>query len=159
MTRPELWIESYQGEVLGEAIFGALAQRESVPDRKAQLEALTLLERETKRLAEPIFEKNGLDRGDTDATLEVAAQLVTALEEVSWEDFLGSIVPLTEQFLVKYRQLVELAPDADERAIADAYVAHELALAAYARRALGQEPGDPLELILALPHVVAASAA
>lgn len=156
MTRPELWIESYQGEVLGEAIFGALAERESVPDRRAQLEVLTLLERATKQLAEPIFEKNDFDSGDTALTLETAAQLASALEDVTWEDFLGSIIPLTEQFLVKYRELVELASDAEERAVARAYVAHELALASYARRALGHEQGDPLELILALPHVAAA---
>jgi hypothetical protein len=159
VTRPELWIESYQGEVLGEAVFEALAARESVPDRRSQLEVLTLLEGATKQLAEPVFEKNGFDRGDTAATLESAAQLASALEDVSWEDFLGSILPLTEQFLVKYRDLVALAPDEEERAIAEAYVAHELALAAYARRALGQEQGDPLELILALPHVIAAAAA
>ena len=45
--------------------------------------------------------------------------------------------------------------DARERAIAEAYVAHEEALAAWARRSLGEEAGEPLELILALPHVAA----
>ena len=43
--------------------------------------------------------------------------------------------------------------------IAEAYVAHEEALAAFARRVLGQEAGEPLEQILALPHVAAASVA
>ena len=49
-----------------------------------------------------------------------------------------------------------LAADDAELAVARAYVAHELALATFARRASGQEPGDPLEEILALPHVAAA---
>ena len=48
MSAEELWVESYQGEVLGEALFGAMAARESDPDRRHQLEVLTLLERTTK---------------------------------------------------------------------------------------------------------------
>lgn len=76
-----------------------------------------------------------------------------AVGAMTWEEFLGSFEPVTTEFLAKYRRLVELASDDDERAIAEAYVAHEEALAAYARRALGREPGDPFGPILALPHV------
>ncbi len=75
---------------------------------------------------------------------------------LTWEQFLGSFEPVISQFLEKYRQLVELAGDDAERAVAEAYVAHELALAAFARRSLGEESGEPLEDILALPHVAAA---
>ncbi|MFZ0668512.1 MAG: hypothetical protein WAM97_22370 [Acidimicrobiales bacterium] len=156
MTRSELWIESYQGEVLGEAVFGTMAEWQQDPERRRQLEVLTLLERSTKELADPVFESGELERGDTAATLDAAGQLAAALREVSWEDFIGGILPLTEEFLVKYRELVQLADRVEERAIAEAYVEHELALAAYARRALGREPGDPLELVLALAHVKAA---
>jgi hypothetical protein len=152
-----LWVESYQGEVLGEALFGAMADREENPEHRHQLEVLTLLERSTKELAEPVFETRGLDRGDTERTLATAAELAAALAGVSWDDFLRSIEPVTQEFLAKYRELVELAPDDAERAIAEAYVDHELALAAFAHRALGEESGDPLQLILALPHVVTAS--
>jgi hypothetical protein len=159
MTKSELWIESYQGEVLGEAVFGAMAESEQDPERRKQLEVLTLLERATKELADPVFESGEFDRGDTDASLEAAAQLVAVLRDIPWEDFIGGILPLTVEFLAKYRELVELADDDEERAIAEAYVEHELALAAYARRALGQESGDPLELVLVLPHVKRAQAA
>jgi hypothetical protein len=159
MTRTELWVESYQGEVLGEALFGQMAERQQEPERRHQLEVLTLLERATKELAEPVFESNGFDRGDTAATLVTARELADALAGISWEDFLASIEPITVEFLAKYRQLVELAIDDGERQVAEAYVNHELALAAFARRALEQETGDPLEMIFALPHVVAAAPA
>jgi hypothetical protein len=155
MSASELWVESYQGEVLGEALFGLMAERETEPTRRHQLDVLTMLEKATKELAEPVFERRQLDRGDTAGTLKTAAELADALAGVSWEEFLASIEPVTIQFLAKYRELVELSTDDTERQIAEAYVAHEEALAAFAHRALGTEPGEPLELILALPHVAA----
>ena len=158
MGADELWVESYQGEVLGETLFGLMAEREDDPARRRELEALTLLERATKELAEPVFHRRGLDRGDTAATVAEATAMADVVKGMTWEEFLSSFEPITSQFLAKYRQLVELADDDDERRIAEAYVAHEEALACFARRELGQESGDPLEEIHALPHVAAASA-
>jgi hypothetical protein len=155
----ELWVDSYQGEVLGEALFGLLAEREKDPEHRRQLEVLTLLERTTKELAETVFERRGLDRGDSAASLSAATRLADGLTGTSWKDFLGSFEPVISEFLAKYRELVRLVDDDTERAVAEAYVAHELALASFARRSLGQEPGDPLAEILALPHVAAQLAA
>ncbi len=159
MDAEQLWVESYQGEVLGEALFGLLAERQQDEERRHQLEVLTLLERATKELAEPVFERRHLDRGDTASSIASARQLAEPASEMAWDDFLGSFEPIISQFLAKYRQLVELAYDDVEREIAEAYVAHEQALALFALRALGKEQGPPLEPILALPHVAAASAA
>ncbi|MGH9080962.1 MAG: hypothetical protein ACRDYE_12985 [Acidimicrobiales bacterium] len=155
----ELWVESYQGEVLGEMLFGLLAERERDPEHRHQLEMLTLLERATKELAEAVFDQRGLDHGDTAASQATAAQFADGLAGTSWEEFLGSFEPVISQFLTKYRQLVELADGRTERTIAEAYVAHELALASFVRRSLGHEPGEPLAEILALPHVAAELAA
>jgi hypothetical protein len=159
MDAADLWVESYQGEVLGEALFGVMAETEDQPERRRQLEVLTLLERATKELAEPVFERRGLDRGDTEKTLADASELADAVAHMAWDEFLASIPPVTVNFLAKYRQLVDLATDPQEREIAQAYVAHEEALASFAHRCLGEEAGDPLERILALPHVAAAAAA
>jgi hypothetical protein len=159
MSASDLWVESYQGEVLGESLFGLLAEREGDPDHRDQLVTLTLLERATKELAEAVFAKRGLDRGDTGASQAIAAQFADGLAGTSWEEFLGSFEPVISQFLAKYRRLVDLAVDDTERSIAEAYVAHELALASFVHRSLGQEPGEPLAEILALPHVAAALAA
>jgi hypothetical protein len=155
----ELWVESYQGEVLGETFFGLLAQREADPVRRHQLDVLTLLEHETKLLAEPVFARNGIDMGDSDASVSIGTQFADGFESLSWEDFLASIEPVTAQFLAKYRELVSLCTDPSDRAVAESYVAHEEALEAFARRGLGKEQGDPLELILELPHVRAKASA
>lgn len=153
----QLWTESYQGEVLGETLFGVLAERQQDPEHRRQLEVLTLLERATKELAEPLLERRGYPRGDTAATVAQATELADSVADLPWEQFLGSFEAVTKQFLARYEQILELSDDESERAVAEAYVAHEHALCAFARRALGREAGEPLGEILALPHVAAAS--
>jgi hypothetical protein len=154
-----MWVESYQGEVIGEVVFSTLAEDEEDDERRAQLFVLARLERVTKELAQPVFERQGFDRGDIGVAADVGAQLAEVGASISWEDFLGSVESVALQFLDKYLLLVELAPDEFERDIAKAYVAHEEALLAFVDRALGREEGDPLQAILAVPHYVAASRA
>ncbi|MDE3086270.1 MAG: hypothetical protein KGJ77_05830 [Acidobacteriota bacterium] len=156
MSAGELWVESYQGEVLGETLFGLLAARQEDPVRRHELEVLTVLERATKELAEPVLDARGLDRGDTAATVASAETMADSVAGISWAQLLGSIEPVTVRFLAKYEELVRLSEDAAERSVAETYVAHERALASFARRSLGEEDGEPLERILALPHVAAA---
>jgi hypothetical protein len=158
MRADELWVESYQGEVLGEALFGLMAERETDPLHREQLEALTLLERATKELADPVFDRRGLDRGDSGASLETAKQFADGLAAVGWDDFLRSLTPVTAEFLAKYEELVGLCDDDADRAVAQQYCDHERALASFAFRSLGTESGEPLEKIFALPHVAAARA-
>jgi hypothetical protein len=159
MSAADLWVDAYQGEVLGEALFGALVSRQADPARRHQLELLTLLERATKELAEPVLEKRRLPRGDSAGSVEMGRELAAGVADVPWEEFLRSFEPVTSQFLARYRRLVELASDHTERAVAQSYVDHEQALMGFVRRALGEEPGDPLEPILKLPHVAAVATA
>lgn len=154
MRRDELWTEVYQGEVLGEALFTELASRQTDPERRHQLEVLAELERATKALAEPVLDRRGLDHRDTADARAAAHQMAGGVDLMAWDEFLGSFEPVTTQYLVTYRELVDLAgDDDDERRVAEAYVAHEQALMSFVRRSLGQEPGEPLGEILALPHV------
>jgi hypothetical protein len=157
MRAEELWREAYQGEVLGETVFGLLAERMDDPEHRRQLEVVTLLERSTKQLAEPVFERNGYDRGDVDALVASITASIEAGSAATWEDTVRSTIPIADGYLVKYRELVVLVDNDEDRAVAEAYVAHELALVAWARRALGEEAGDALEPILSLPHVAAAA--
>jgi hypothetical protein len=153
----DLWVESYQGEVLGEVLFTLLAERQGDSDRRRALQALALLERTTKELAEPVLERRGVDPGDPETTVAEAAAMADGVTELPWTEFLGYFQPEISKFLDKYRRLVVLADDAYEREVAQAYVAHEEALETFLRRSLGEEDGDPLEAIFALPHVAAAS--
>jgi hypothetical protein len=155
MDTKRLWVEAYQGEVLGETLFGYLAERDPDPERRRKLEVMTALERATKELAEPLFERHGWDRGDARATAEAVLAGAPQVAEMPWEDFIRSIPPVADTYLVKYRQLVAEVDDPQDRAVAEAYVDHELALVAFARRELGEEEGDVLAPIMSLPHVAA----
>ncbi len=155
MRAAGLWAESYQGEVLGETIFGLLAERQTDEEHRQQLELLALLERSTKELAEPVFDRNGFDRGDTAASVAAATEAASAAAEMPWADMLASIEPIADGFLAKYRELITLVDNDEDRAVAEAYVAHELALVEFARRAQRGDV-DATAPILALPHVAAA---
>lgn len=158
MRADDLWVEAYQGEVVGETLFAELASRQTDPERRHQLEVLATLEQTTRALAEPILDRRGLDHGDTTASKTAAEEMAGGVDLMAWEQFLGSFEPVTTQYLATYRELVDLAGDDDaERRVAEAYVAHEQALMSFVRRSLGEEPGEPLGEILALPHVAAAS--
>ena len=157
MEADDLWLQSYEGEVLGETLFSTLAEREEDPHRRAQLEVLTLLERSTKELAAPVLTRRGL-ACDVETVRAGAIGMADAVTSLSWAEFLGSFQPVISQYLARYRRLVDLAGDDEERAVAQTYVEHELALETFLRRELGQEPGDPAQAIFDLPHVAAAAA-
>jgi len=152
----ELWTEAYQGEILGELVFTLMAERAEDPQRRRVLETLALFERSTKELAAPLLARRGIPPGDNEATTAESATMAHAAADLPWRDFLGFFQPEVSEFVAKYRRLVTLAGDDDERRIAEAYVAHEEALETFLRRSPGEEPGDPLEPILAVPHVAAA---
>jgi hypothetical protein len=154
-----LWAESYDGEVLDEALFGILASRQSDPTRRRDLEVLTRLERATKDIAEPVLARRGITPGDPSAIVASAREMADGVAHLPWDEFLALFPPITAQFLAKYRRLVELAADDEERGVAQVYVEHEMALCAFVRRTLGEEPGEPLQPILELPHIAQAAPA
>ncbi len=56
----ELWVKAYQGEVLGELLFGGIADQLDDPDQAAKMRVLATLERRTKEAAAPALERAGL---------------------------------------------------------------------------------------------------
>ena len=61
MEVEESWIASYRGEILGEVVSTVMADRTTDPDRRRDLRALAVLERSTRELAEPLFERRGIE--------------------------------------------------------------------------------------------------
>ena len=53
-TLDELWVRAYQGEVLGEALFGRIAEKLEDPDHAAKMRVLSTLERKTKEAIAPV---------------------------------------------------------------------------------------------------------
>jgi len=101
MSADELWVEVYQGEVLGEALFGLLTEREQDPARRRQLETLVVLERSTKELAAPVLARRALEPGDTAMTVASAAAMADAVSAMPWERFVASLEPGTHATIVR----------------------------------------------------------
>ncbi len=145
---PELWVKAYQGEVLGEAVFGRVADALNDPARSAKVRVLATLERRTKEAIAPALERAGLPTAPDPEMLALAEALSIGL---GWEDFLAATASVTEQYFPLYRRIGELDPS--EREAADLLVAHEIALRAFARAELAGDSTGSLDEVNALPHM------
>jgi hypothetical protein len=153
-SHDELLIEAYQGEVLGEALFGALAERcaDDDADRRAKLDVLTRLERCTKDAMRPAFERRGIDTAPAPTTLDTAATFADAAAAMPWRELLASFEPTTAKYVAVYEALGAAGEDP---ALVALLLQHERALAEFARRELAGETATSTRPILELPHVAA----
>jgi hypothetical protein len=147
----ELWNKAYQGEVLGELLFGAIADHLEDPDQAAKMRMLATMEQRTKEAAAPALERAGLSTDpDPEVAATVAALLPGALA-LGWSGLIATIPPITAQYIPLYERIGELNPA--EREISDLLVAHEAALRDVAQAEVEGDPATSLEPIRALPHM------
>ncbi len=143
-----LWVRAYQGEVLGEALFGIIAERLEDPARAAKMRRLATLECRTKEAIAPALERAGLSTAPDPEMFTLADALAV---DMPWEDFLGATEAITEQYMPLYRRIGELDPS--EQDASDLLVAHEAALRAFARAELEGRTETSLAEIDALAHM------
>lgn len=144
----ELWTKSYEGEVFGEAYFEVVAAHTPEPDRRAKLEALATLERCTKEMLAVPMGRHGLPTDPDPNVLDA----ISAVTDFDYHQLLEAVRPLAAEYLGYYRRLRELVAPEDE-AVADALIAHELALELFAWRELSEESDASLDPVRALSHV------
>jgi hypothetical protein len=145
-----LWVKAYQGEVLGEALFGRFADQIDDEEHKAKMRVLATLERRTKESIAPALERAGLSTEPDPESLRTAEALSSAAC-TPWKDLLATFEPITSQFCAMYRRIGELDPA--ERETAELLVAHELALANFARAEIAGDTTTSLDQINALAHM------
>jgi hypothetical protein len=145
---PELWVKAYQGEVLGEAIFGHMADHLEDPGRVAKMRVLSTLERRTREAIAPSMERAGLPTAADPEMLTLGEALA---QDVGWDDFLRATEAITQQYIPLYQRIGELDPS--EQDASDLLVAHEAALRAFARAELSGETETSLDQINALAHM------
>jgi hypothetical protein len=144
--------KSYQGEILGEILFGGIAERLQDPDHKHKMQVLATLERRTKEAMVPAMERAGVSLEPEAETVSLAEALVDGSAAAPWLDLMGSFESITTQFLALYAQIGMLNPA--EHETADLLVAHELALRAFARMEIAGDAAGSLAAIEALPHLM-----
>jgi hypothetical protein len=146
-----LWAKAYQGEVLGEILFGGIAERLEDPDRAAKMRVLATLEQRTKAATAPALERAGVSTEPDPETVATAEALLPGALALTWAELMATIGPITEQFIPLYQRLGVL--NAAERETADLLVAHEEALRDFARAEVEGDPDGSLASINALAHM------
>jgi hypothetical protein len=146
-----LWIRSYQGEILGEVLFGRIAEQLSDPDRQRKMQVLSTLERRTKEAVAPALERAGISTEPDPETVSTAEALAEGSASLAWLDLMASFEPITTQYAAMYVRIGELDPT--EQATADLLVAHELALRDFGRQEIAGAVDDSLKAIEALDHM------
>jgi hypothetical protein len=144
----QLWARAYQGEVLGEALFGRIADRLDDPDQAAKMRVLSTLERKTKEAIAPSLERAGLSTEPDPEMFTLADALAV---DMPWAEFLAATQSITEQYIPLYVRIGELDPS--EQPASDLLVAHEVALRAFARAELAGDMATSLDSINALAHM------
>jgi hypothetical protein len=143
-----LWVESYQGEVLGEMYFARVAELITDPGQRAKIELLTCLERCTKELLEPVIRRLGIPADPDQATVDAVGKVT----DVEYQPMLETFVAAAAEYLGRYTRLRSLVEPSDA-SIVDQLIAHELAFELFARRELAGENDTSAEPIHALSHV------
>jgi hypothetical protein len=144
----ELWVRAYQGEVLGEALFGAIADRLDDAEHARKMRVLATLERKTKEAIAPALGRAGISTDPDPAMLELADALAV---DVTWAAFMGATVEITKQYIPLYERIGELDPS--EQAASELLVAHEVALRDFAHKELAGDTTASLHAIDALAHM------
>ena len=135
----ELWVKAYQGEVLGELLFGGIADELEDPDQAAT--------------SADARHPGAADQGGGRAGARAGRHLHRARSRdggprrrrccpARWpcpgSDLMATFGPITAQYIPLYQRIGELSPA--ERETADLLVAHEVALRDFARGRDGRRP-------------------
>ena len=86
-------MESYQGEVFGEAIFRQMSADSSDPDEAYKWKVLEQLERETKERLKPLVAELGGDVTEDPTSFSKGQKLAAKWAKLSWGPNFGSITP------------------------------------------------------------------
>ncbi len=147
----ELWAKAYQGEVLGELLFGGIADQLEDPDQAAAMRTLATLEQRTKAAVAPALERAGISTDADPETEALATALLPGALTLSWGELMATIGPITAQYIPLYQRIGELSPT--ERETADLLVAHEEALRDFSHAEIAGDRARSLEPIMALSHM------
>jgi hypothetical protein len=147
----ELWSKAYQGEILGELLFGGIADKVEDPDQAAAMRTLATLEQRTKEAVAPALERAGVSTDTDPETKALAEALLAGALTLSWDELMATFGPITAQFIPLYRRIGALSPA--EQETASLLVAHEEALRDFSRAEIAGDRAHSLEPIMALTHM------
>jgi hypothetical protein len=126
----DLLLDAYRGELLGESLFGAMADTEPDDARREKLRALEAVEARTASRLQVLIETSRIDAGDEQAPRADGLRLVEGMGDQPWLPFLENVRRALPAFLANFERLRSIgAPD--DPILAE-LVAHEQAIDRFA---------------------------
>jgi hypothetical protein len=141
-----LLVDAYQGEVLGEALFGAFAERVSDPDHAQKLRTLQRIEGTTAAQLRPLVDAANINVAapDEEQTRRQGREIGNA--GIEWDVFVQGLHDALPPYLANFVQLRTLAADPNDPALV-ALVAHEQAINAFAELELAGRSDSSLAVL------------
>ena len=125
----QLLVDAYRGEVLGAALFSAMAAERNDRERE-QLLALARVESRTAERLRTLIDAAGIDAGDDGTAVDGAVEMASATRDQDWSAFLSTLRDALPPFLANFERLQALGTP-DDAVLAD-LVAHERAIDRFA---------------------------
>ena len=139
---------AWLGEQFGEVFFQALAERAEEETMRSKWQTLARLENVTGNRMASLLEAHG-EAATTDEAIEVGDELVARYADVPHLDSMLHMKDVVEKAIVRFDQLLAVAPEADVAAV-QFLVDHEQALLTFVEREIAGEGARSLEAAEAL---------
>ena len=134
---------AWLGERFGEVFFTAMAERTDDDAMRSKWQSLATLERVTgERMAE-VLESYGETAATTEA-IEVGEDILSRYADVPHIESMTEMRDVVEKAIVRFDQLLAIAPDADVPAV-QFLVQHEQALLTFVEREIAGDGANALE--------------
>ena len=114
----ELVRRTWEGEVLGEALFARLAELEPDGDRRQRLRAAEQLEAQTRIVAEGLAHRLDVELSDAAPSGEMGARVGDGLGAQPWPERMLAIAAATGNYRALYTELEERLAGAEQEAVA-----------------------------------------
>jgi rubrerythrin len=136
---------AWLGEQFGEVFFRALAGRTNDESMRSKWQALAELENVTGKRMAAILEAYG-EVAVTDENIEVGEEVLSQYADASHLDAMMRMKELVEKAIIRFDQLLAVAPESDVAAV-QFLVRHEQALLTFVDREIGGDPAHALEAV------------
>ena len=140
--------DAYQGEVLGEAFFALLAEREPDAEPAAKWRLMERLERHVKGRLLGELERRGFDTDESRAKVDEGRAAAASLGALPWPQRLGAFANVVKGFVGEFEAAAAAAPD-DLKEVADFVLRHERALLFFAEREVAGEGATSCDAVSA----------
>ena len=126
LSYPACTRELYESEILGEAVYLALAAAAKDPRDRYHFGTLLQLESETKARLRPLLYRHGVSLEEK-MDLSLVELALDAYHSMSWQEFAAVNVPIIEDFLRRFEAIAQ-SGGPDDQDILDSMIRHESAI-------------------------------